>query len=123
MSEHETTHDSEAAESGDATASRSLGDRILVELKARPVAWATAAVLLALAPILLKMIFPDATPGVLASRMVGAGFGGCVLVVCDAGQATGAAATIGEKYGAQLGRDPWWHVVRAAPPAQEVLPA
>ncbi|MBB84928.1 MAG: hypothetical protein CL931_14055 [Deltaproteobacteria bacterium] len=42
-----------------------LGARILAELKARPAAWITCATLLVVAPVILKMIFPDATPGVL----------------------------------------------------------
>lgn len=63
----------------------------------------------------------DATPGVLASRMVGAGFGGCVLVLCEAGRAAEAGVRIGACYAERLGREPWHHVVRAAAPAGEVL--
>ena len=47
-----------------------LGQRIVRELKSRPVAWITAAALLVLSPIILKMIFPDATPGVLVAGTI-----------------------------------------------------
>ena len=48
----------------------SLGARLVAEIKSRPVAWITFAVILVLAPIILKMIFPDATPGVLVAGTV-----------------------------------------------------
>ncbi|MEM9177834.1 MAG: hypothetical protein AAGC67_21720 [Myxococcota bacterium] len=59
------------AEETDATQERpSIPSRVVAELKARPVAWATLAALLVLAPVLLKMIFPDATPGVLVAGTI-----------------------------------------------------
>ena len=57
-------------EEHDDRARPSVGERILAELKSRPVAWITFAALLVLAPILLKMIFPDATPGVLVAGTI-----------------------------------------------------
>ena len=48
----------------------SLGARLIAELRARPVAWITFAAILVIAPIILKMIFPDATPGVLVAGTI-----------------------------------------------------
>jgi len=62
----------------------------------------------------------DTVPGVLASRMVGAGFGGCVLVLCEAGRASQASSQIRARYGEVLGREPWCHRVRAASAAGEI---
>lgn len=47
-----------------------LAARVVGEIKARPVAYVTLLALLIIAPILLKMIFPDATPGVLAAGTI-----------------------------------------------------
>lgn len=48
----------------------SIGARLVAEMKSRPVAWITFAALLVLAPIILKMIFPEATPGVLVAGTI-----------------------------------------------------
>ena len=48
----------------------SLVARLVAEMKSRPVAWITFAALLVLAPIILKMIFPEATPGVLIAGTI-----------------------------------------------------
>jgi len=55
---------------------------------------------------------------VLGSRMVGAGFGGCVLSVCHKRDAAAAAMHIKETYGAISGKVPWQHQVRSAHPAR-----
>ncbi|GEM_PF-5163245 len=70
MPDHPTTHEPADAEVPEEKAPRSIGDRIVSELKARPMAWATAAILLAVAPFILKMIFPDATAGVLVAGTI-----------------------------------------------------
>jgi len=70
MPDHPMTHETAAAEVPEDKAARSIGGRIVSELKARPVAWATAAILLTLAPVILKMIFPDATAGLLVAGTI-----------------------------------------------------
>ena len=68
MTEDGTTQRIE--EEGGAEDRPSLGARIVAEMKSRPVAWITFAALLVLAPIILKMIFPEATPGVLIAGTI-----------------------------------------------------
>ncbi len=58
--------------------------------------------------------------GVLGSRMVGAGFGGCVLSATRGGEAQQAAARIRRRYGEILGSEPWVHVLQPTHPVQEV---
>jgi galactokinase len=65
----------------------------------------------------------DASTGVLGSRMVGAGFGGCVLSLVQSENATEAAHQIGREYTKVLGEDPWSHIVLAAEPAREFVQA
>lgn len=60
------------------------------------------------------------TDGVLGSRMVGGGFGGCVLSVVRAEKAQGAMREISTKYAAVTGTDPWIHIVSPTEPAEEV---
>lgn len=55
---------------------------------------------------------------VLGSRMVGAGFGGCVLSVCHKSDADMVAADIQNKYAAIRGSVPWQHQVAPAHPAR-----
>jgi galactokinase len=55
---------------------------------------------------------------VLGSRMVGAGFGGCVLSVCRKDDAVAAAADIQTSYAALSGSRPWQHLVEPAHPAR-----
>ena len=62
----------------------------------------------------------DRCDGVLGSRMVGAGFGGCVLSVLRSDAVGEVTTEIGRKYGAILGRSPWIHVLRPAASAMEV---
>ena len=70
MPDHPMTHETAAAEVPEDKAARSIGGRIVSELKVRPVAWVTAAILLVLAPVILKMIFPDATAGMLVAGTI-----------------------------------------------------
>jgi galactokinase len=62
----------------------------------------------------------DARVGVAGSRMVGGGFGGCVLSVMPVGYLDEAAEQISERYGAISGKPPWVHTVSPADPAGEV---
>ena len=54
---------------------------------------------------------------VLGSRMVGAGFGGCVLSACQVNNASDAAAEIKKAYAEISGGSPWQHIVKPAHPA------
>ncbi len=65
----------------------------------------------------------DASDGVLGSRMVGAGFGGCVLSLVKSDNAGEAARQIGREYTKVLGEEPWSHIVLAAAPAREFVQA
>jgi len=58
--------------------------------------------------------------GVFGSRMIGAGFGGCVLSVTDARDTVKAAAEIRASYEAVTGQEPWQHIAEPAEPAQVV---
>jgi len=60
--------------------------------------------------------------GVYGCRMVGAGFGGCTVSLVKRQEVKAAAAEICTKYSKLLGREPWYHVVEASDPVQEVLP-
>ena len=55
---------------------------------------------------------------VLGSRMVGGGFGGCVLSACRSDNTAAAAAHIREAYTAANGGQPWQHHVMPAHPAR-----
>jgi len=62
----------------------------------------------------------DACDGVLGSRMMGAGFGGCVLSVVRTACLPAVTREIAEKYSEVCGAAPWMHAVSAAVPAEEV---
>jgi len=62
----------------------------------------------------------DGSAGVLGSRMVGAGFGGCVLSLVEADNVDEAACQVRQKYADLTGDEPWMHIVQAAEPAREV---
>ena len=55
---------------------------------------------------------------IFGSRMVGAGFGGCVLSVCRKDDAVAAAADIQASYAPLSGSRPWQHLVAPAYPAR-----
>ena len=59
--------------------------------------------------------------GVYGSRMVGAGFGGCTVSLVETGKIDSTVLEICKKYQKVLGREPWYHVLRASDPVQEVL--
>jgi galactokinase len=58
--------------------------------------------------------------GVLGSRMMGAGFGGCTLSLVDKEKLSSVADTIRNQYGRVLGKDPWIHPVGSATEAGEI---
>lgn len=55
---------------------------------------------------------------VLGSRMVGGGFGGCVLSACRKSDADDVARHIRVAYAAVNGSEPWQHIVEPAHPAR-----
>jgi galactokinase len=59
----------------------------------------------------------DACDGALGSRIVGAGFGGCILTLTTAAKVEQVAAEIVKNYGQVLGHQPWSHIVQPADPA------
>ena len=63
----------------------------------------------------------DACEGVLGSRMVGGGFGGCVLSIARKENGRGVMEHIVNAYEKVLGRRPWIHTVTPAVPAGEVI--
>jgi galactokinase len=58
--------------------------------------------------------------GVLGSRMIGGGFGGCVLSLTTAENDERVAAQIAANYKPILGQDPWVHIVQASDPVREI---
>ena len=64
-----------------------------------------------------------ASDGVLGARMIGGGFGGCVLALVMADKIDDAARHIKLQYTLPDGAPPWMHVARAAEPAGEIAPA
>jgi galactokinase len=59
--------------------------------------------------------------GVHGSRMIGGGFGGCVLVVADPGRLEEVESAIASRYGEARGTRPWTHRVTAADAAGEIF--
>lgn len=55
---------------------------------------------------------------ILGARMVGAGFGGCVIALARAESADSCRRRIVDAYARASGRSPWSHIVAPAPPAQ-----
>jgi galactokinase len=60
------------------------------------------------------------TPGVFGARMMGGGFGGCIIALADREQVGAAQDAIVERYGAVLGKPPAAFVCRAVAGAGEV---
>lgn len=62
----------------------------------------------------------DSCDGVSGSRMVGAGFGGCVLSVARTDQLDATISHISKSYGDVIGKKPWIHAVSPTDPAGQV---
>ncbi|HEY5008840.1 MAG TPA: galactokinase [Caulobacteraceae bacterium] len=60
-------------------------------------------------------------PGVFGARMMGGGFGGCVIALVDAGAAGAASEAIRNAYAAVIGRTPDAFVCRAVAGASEIV--
>lgn len=58
--------------------------------------------------------------GVKGSRMVGGGFGGCVLTIVESSATGMVVERIRTDYGKLIGREPWIHVVAPADAAGEI---
>ena len=58
--------------------------------------------------------------GILGSRLIGGGFGGCVLSLTHADNLPGVANEIAAAYAAVAGEKPWTHIVESAHPVREV---
>ena len=52
--------------------------------------------------------------------MVGAGFGGCTVSLVKRDKVKSVAAEIGAHYCEIQGFEPWYHVVEASDPVQEI---
>jgi len=61
----------------------------------------------------------DACAGALGSRMVGAGFGGCVLSIVRTEQVEAVKEEISRRYRTANGESPWMHTVASTMPAAE----
>ena len=59
----------------------------------------------------------QATRGVLGARMVGGGFGGCMIALLEPAALESARERIVRAYREYAGAEPWQHVVESAPPA------
>jgi galactokinase len=62
------------------------------------------------------------TPGVFGARMMGGGFGGCVIALVEASRAGPASEAIQTAYGAAIGKRPDAFVCRAVAGAGEIYP-
>jgi len=60
------------------------------------------------------------TPGVFGARMMGGGFGGCIIALVGAGDAARAQGLIQAAYGAEIGQQPGAFVCRAVAGAGEI---
>lgn len=67
---------------------------------------------------LIEMIL--SCDNVYGSRMVGGGFGGCVVSLVDSDHVDAFIGEVRDWYRARHGRDPWHHVLEACDPVQEV---
>jgi galactokinase len=63
----------------------------------------------------------QATPGVFGARMMGGGFGGCIIAAVRADASDAARAAIVRDYGAMIGKMPDAFVCRAVDGADEVF--
>ena len=74
-------------------------------------------------PDLDELVDALAAAGARGARLTGAGFGGCVVAVCEASKARAVAAAGADAYRAATGREPTSYVVRAAAGAGALMPA
>jgi galactokinase len=58
--------------------------------------------------------------GVLGSRMMGGGFGGCTISLVRPGDVTETVRRISQEYSKVIGRPPWMHVAGPAGPVAEL---
>jgi galactokinase len=58
-----------------------------------------------------------ALPGVYGARQVGAGFGGCVIALSDVDSVAAVRESISQSWGAEIGEEPWTHIVQPVEPA------
>jgi galactokinase len=58
----------------------------------------------------------NACPEVYGSRLVGGGFGGCVVCLVDSPHLDRVMDKVRTEYGALLGRPPWAHAVTPSDP-------
>lgn len=64
----------------------------------------------------------DECTDVPGSRILGAGFGGCVLSLVGLDNIEEVAGKITQKYKQVTGHDPWTHIVQGSEPAQQIHP-
>ncbi len=64
----------------------------------------------------------DQCTDVPGSRILGAGFGGCVLSLVGLDNIEEVAGKITQKYKQVTGHDPWTHIVQGSEPAQQIHP-
>lgn len=62
----------------------------------------------------------NACDSVTGSRLIGGGFGGCVLSVVESNKLQNAADEVRNRYGTILGKEPWVHIVEATEPVREI---
>lgn len=63
----------------------------------------------------------QATQGILGARLMGGGFGGCVIAIAETGAAVQAMERIVDRYGAAIGQEPDAFLCRASPGASEIF--
>lgn len=64
----------------------------------------------------------ERTPGVFGARMMGGGFGGCVIALVEAGEAEAFAGRVGRRYKEETDVDAWFHVCTLSGAAEAVDP-
>jgi len=62
----------------------------------------------------------EQAPGVYGARMMGGGFGGCVIALVEAEKATAFGELVGPRYKEETDVEPWFHVCTLTGPAGAV---
>ena len=62
----------------------------------------------------------EQAPGVFGARMMGGGFGGCVIALVDADKAEAFGEHVGQRYKEETDVDAWFHVCTLTGPAGAV---